>query len=219
MKELETSDINPTMLASQTFQSILQHIQTSNLNFQVQISPFSAVISLKKSLVKDKSGAFLLPPTPPPCPPSTALSDIATLTSKNIQLENDLKTSKRNYEDAVEDCEDVHRRMKDLQNQYQAKENKVEVKDAIHKELVEKKKVVEALNSEVEHLARENEGYRSELRNQHLKIQDLEISNKKLNEVSNKLHQELNNTKTKFKKDKTAILRAHSAEVKSWRLE
>jgi hypothetical protein len=39
---------------------------------------------------------------------------------------------------------------------------------------------VEALSSEVEHLARENEGHRSEIKNQHLKIQDLEISNKKL---------------------------------------
>ena len=207
------------MLASQTFDSILQHIQTSNLNFQVQISPFSAVISLKKSLVKDKSGIFLLPPTSQSCLPSTALSDIANLTSKNIQLEKDLKNSQRNYQDAVEDCEDVHKRLKVLQNQYEAEENKIEVKDATQKELFENRKTLEALKSEIEHLAKENYGYRSEIGSQHLKIQDLERSNIKLKQVSDQIHKELNNTRTKFKRDKTAILRAHRAEVKSWRLE
>ena len=41
------------MMASIAFDNILKEIQTSNLNFQLQVSPFSAQISLKKSLVKD----------------------------------------------------------------------------------------------------------------------------------------------------------------------
>ena len=44
-KEILTdSDINPTMLASRTFDKILQGITSSNLNFQLQLSPFSAQI-------------------------------------------------------------------------------------------------------------------------------------------------------------------------------
>ena len=54
------SDI--TMLAANTFNIILYQVQDSNLNYHLQISPFSAVISLKKSFVKDKAGCLILPP-------------------------------------------------------------------------------------------------------------------------------------------------------------
>ena len=49
------------MLASNTFDFILEQIKKSSLNFQIQLSPFSAYISLKKSLVTDKSGVPQLP--------------------------------------------------------------------------------------------------------------------------------------------------------------
>ena len=50
------SDRNSTMIAENTFPNIIQQDQSSNLNFQLQLSPFSAMISLKKTPVKDKSG-------------------------------------------------------------------------------------------------------------------------------------------------------------------
>ena len=49
------------MIAENTFDYILSQVQNSSLNFQLQLSPFSAYISLKKSLVKDKLGKPLLP--------------------------------------------------------------------------------------------------------------------------------------------------------------
>ena len=58
-KEILSSDA--TMAASIAFNKILQQVQSSSLNFHLQLSPFSAVISLKKSLVKDKAGCYLLP--------------------------------------------------------------------------------------------------------------------------------------------------------------
>ena len=48
------SDLN--MAASKAFDHVLQQVTSSSLNFQLQLSPFSAVISLKKSFVKDKDG-------------------------------------------------------------------------------------------------------------------------------------------------------------------
>ena len=51
------------MLASTVFQNILDQVQASNLNFQLVVSPFSAQISLKKSLAKDQAGNLLLPST------------------------------------------------------------------------------------------------------------------------------------------------------------
>ena len=61
MDENSVSDCDPTMLAKQVFNDILEGIQMSNLNYQLQLTPFSALVSLKKSFVKDKSGKFLFP--------------------------------------------------------------------------------------------------------------------------------------------------------------
>ena len=56
------SDFNPTMAACDAFEKVLNCVKTSNLNFCLQLSPFSANISIKKTLVKDKSGFYLSPP-------------------------------------------------------------------------------------------------------------------------------------------------------------
>ena len=42
------------MAASEMFDIIISQILRSSLNFRLQVSPYSAVISLKKSLVKDQ---------------------------------------------------------------------------------------------------------------------------------------------------------------------
>ena len=84
IEQINSSDLNPTMLAGKMFENILHQIQTSNLNFNLQLSPFSALISLKKTLVKDKTGTPLLPP---PCPPAKNESeDIVALAGKNALL-------------------------------------------------------------------------------------------------------------------------------------
>ena len=56
-----TSDFDHTMLASRTFDNIVNMIQNSCLNFQIQLSPFAANISLKKSLIKDRTGSYVFP--------------------------------------------------------------------------------------------------------------------------------------------------------------
>ena len=49
------------MLASKKFDGILREIQASHLNFSIQLTPFSALISIRKSFVTDRSGAVILP--------------------------------------------------------------------------------------------------------------------------------------------------------------
>ena len=67
VENIDNSDYHSTtMLASRTFNEILQEIRSSNLNFQLQESPFSAQISLKKSLVKEKDDSIRLPLTVSP---------------------------------------------------------------------------------------------------------------------------------------------------------
>ena len=97
--ELITSDyINPTMLASQNFNSILEQVQSSCLNFQIQVSPFSAIIHLKKSFIKDKSGKLLLPRDR-----SVPCENVKALVDKNIKLENDVVAITTLHEELVRD--------------------------------------------------------------------------------------------------------------------
>ena len=53
----QTVNSDDTMAASKMFDGILSQIQL--LNFRLQVFPFSAIMSLKKSLAENKSGAPL----------------------------------------------------------------------------------------------------------------------------------------------------------------
>ena len=53
--------MNATMAASKAFDKIIDCVKSSNLNFCLQLSPFSATISVKKTLIKDKAGFYLSP--------------------------------------------------------------------------------------------------------------------------------------------------------------
>ena len=111
MEEIISSELknNPTMLATESFNNILQQVQTSCLNFHLQISPFSAVISIKKSLIRDKSGDVMLPP------PTLCHAPNQELVDKNHQLETDLININKKYEDAINDCVKANQSIKSLE--------------------------------------------------------------------------------------------------------
>ena len=81
--ELPNGDSDLTMLAENVFDDILDRIKNSRLNFHLQISPFSAYISLKKSLQKDRSGAVLVP--------SIDCNEVKKLSSENMILKSALE--------------------------------------------------------------------------------------------------------------------------------
>ena len=60
MKQL--SDLK--MAVDATFSSILNKIQLSNLNFTIQVTPYAAYITLKKSTLKDHDGFYAVPSPP-----------------------------------------------------------------------------------------------------------------------------------------------------------
>ena len=77
------------MSINNTFGSILNEIQLSNLNFSLQVTPFTAYITLKKSVQKDVNG---VPATP--SPPLLYLLQQAQQVILQLQGENSkLKTS------------------------------------------------------------------------------------------------------------------------------
>ena len=113
METVINSDKEATMLASLEFHDILNRIQSSSLNFQVQITPFSAQILLKKTLQKDKTGAFLLSS----CMPSIVSKDIEQSAVKNQKLEQDIYDLTKKHEELVETLKNSvneNRRLKDI---------------------------------------------------------------------------------------------------------
>ena len=93
------------MLATTSFDHVINEIQRSGLNFQLQISPFSALISLRKSLIKDVSGKPLIPSRIKPEPESSDFTSeqFKALVSKNIELEKELKFLTTKYQEVTKD--------------------------------------------------------------------------------------------------------------------
>ena len=130
------SDSSPTMVADKQFNNILKQVQNSGLNFQLQVSPFGALISLKKSLVKDKKGNFIVPSTSSISETLYNNEDVAALASKNVMLENKLNALENDYSRAVNDCAAAQKAVEafthendcriDLENEIEVLKNKID---------------------------------------------------------------------------------------------
>ena len=85
------------MAAKRSFDSILEQVQASNLNFQLQVSPFSATI------IKDKFGNLLLPP----CPMFSKHEDskfqdtLLGLEKENYSFKQELQISKNSSQEII----------------------------------------------------------------------------------------------------------------------
>ena len=201
MARNKTSDTDSTMLASETFDRILSIVQHSNLNFSLQVSPFSAHISLKKSLVQDRSGSFRFPPEP-----STDNKNfkevIAALVAENNKLENAVKSLGHDLVAAREDCEVANNRIKFLEDQLEENalkrktENEIDKKDMEKKEtkirnlevhvckLEEEKKSLEIeLHHNKEDISKQNDEKARDISNLEKKLEELENENMKLKDV------------------------------------
>ena len=110
-KITDSATTDPTMAASIAFNNILEHIRGSNLNFKMHLSPFSANISLKNSLIKNKSGAQPLPPTT-----LYTLSDV-----KTENMDNMITTHKK----LKEDPSALQSKFEDVLAKYEAAQNEV----------------------------------------------------------------------------------------------
>ena len=206
------SDLNPTMVASRTFDNILYQIQSSNLNFQLQISPFSANISLKRSPVKDRSGY-------PICPPVTSTSSLSNtsadavikfLESKILELESSLESLSCAHKLAVRDSEAANQKVKLLAANHSVK---LECNEIVLKDLENQNFLVESLwvNSE------ENKAVLNITKNQSEEIQDSVRSIKHAKEAADRLNKKLCNTKKRFEKEKVDIIKWYKAEIKGWK--
>ena len=80
--KINNSEIDFSKMATLYFYCIIENVKRSCLNLQIQLSPFSAIISIKKSFVKEQTGAVV---------PPTSLSDrnqeFESLHSQKVELE------------------------------------------------------------------------------------------------------------------------------------
>ena len=197
-------------MASRIFNDILNNIQSSKLNFCLQLSPYSANISLKKTFLTDRSGNVLLPDNACTAKPSSD-DNIAALVSKNLKLEEENSALRKDLENSIDDCREARNQLENLVEKELVKE--VKLKEAIKQENFEFE------NSKVKELEEEIKILENKIDEHMDEIKSLQHANNLVREISNKVNKELNETKLKAKEEKAAILKEHKAEVKSWKRE
>ena len=193
------SELNPTMAAHRTFDSILQQIQFSNLNFPIQLTPFAANISLKKTPVRDKSGIPLPVDVKTTSCDVSAASDVTAHRSEYVKLEKELSTLKQKY------SEQLDRQLENIQALAQENQELLSSRDLA--------------NETIANLVQENKLLKYTIEGQDVEIKELETANKTKKEISDKLNKNLNDLKVKYNKEKIELSKKHKAEVKHWRKE
>jgi seryl-tRNA synthetase len=136
---------------SDSFENILEQVKNSNLNFKLELSPFSAVICLKKSLVKDKFGQNLqATPTIP----------------KNLNLENAYQLLKSAFENAL----DVNNKLKTELEHHKSTLKKEDTDKVSDFELLKIKydyleKELNVKNHQIQEIIVQNKNYKIEIKN------------------------------------------------------
>ena len=108
----------PTMSTSEIFESLLDSIKSSSLNFHIQQTPFAALISIKKSIIKDKFGNQLKPSNSVRSKSDSCLeTENHSLCGKIFQLETLVNSIQSELEEAVSDNETAHKTIKHLETE------------------------------------------------------------------------------------------------------
>ena len=114
------------MAVNNTFSSIVNEIQLSYLNFCIQMTPFAAYITLKKSAQKDLSGNQVLPSPPLLFHLQDAQQNVLRLQEENSQLKAANEALKKDYNDLGLENECLLNSKKEANNTITILENKLD---------------------------------------------------------------------------------------------
>ena len=117
------------MAASISFSSILNEIQLSNLIFKIELSPFSAVITLKKTPIKLSNGVSAIPSLPSSFLLQRVQQDNFKLSQKLSNLSLEFENLKSEKWTAVEECEKLQDTIEDLNHELDLYKVKTEVEE------------------------------------------------------------------------------------------
>ena len=199
------SEIDSTMAASKAFDKILDCVKTSNLNFCLQLSPFSANISLKKSLIKNKAGFYLNPPVDTDL--SLLKEEKNVLAKKVIDLENIVADLKFRLEESQTECEQAHDIIQKLENELNIKQEVKKSKSANEK----------ALNNWLEEQTLEINILKEEKLQFENQIVDLQTRLQSSQSAVKKLNKEVNENRINHEKNIRLTVNDLKSELKSWK--
>ena len=183
--------------ASETFDKIIDCVKTSNLNFCMHLSPFSANISLKKTFIKDRAGVYLSAPI---------ISD-SSLQQKVNNFETVIDDLNMRLEKAQKEREQAYETVRILENKLEIKKEKIETDKTDLEDLYNEKKLLQENVVSLETVLKERDE----------KIDGLERRFKNSECVVDKLNKVVNSNKSKHEKETKMIIKKFKNEIKSWK--
>ena len=160
---INSEDLNITMDARASFQNILEQITTSNLNFKLELSPFTANICLKNSFIKNKSGQILKP-----SPIDANLqSENGTLHQKLHQLELSYQILQHNYTIALnysEETQKVNHQLKTELDRLQLVLNKEDTDEAFNVKYESVQNELAIMENKIRDISDQNRSYKTEVK-------------------------------------------------------
>ena len=224
MNQTKSSSSDLKMATSFAFEQLLDQIKCSNLNYHLQQSPFAAIISLKKSLIKDMNGVPLPPylpvhvptvPVPPARHCQVTESKYSNLEEQIMKLEKANKYLESAYEEAVLDGEQANKNISTLEEQLEILKTKLgDVKiDNLKVELRSISLKYEKSKQEVCELKTENENLKKSIAFQSTQ---LKAANRDLKDAEKLKNQNVKTLETEMKHLKEFKIRhdIEKAEVK-----
>ena len=200
----QTSDTDLEMAVSAAFSSILNEIQLSNLNFKIEMTPFAAIVILKKSVLRDKNGYTAIP-----SPPILSLLQQSQLVISILRDENaQLKASiEKNEEDAGESIK-VRGELKvkleevncELGESVDRTNNVLKEAEIMAKKLARKDDQIATLESATRNLTIEAEHLKSDIKLANKSAKALEKEVARLNVKNDNLLQTVKNNRLKIRR-------------------
>ena len=209
------------MTASQAFDNLLGKVQASHLNFKIELSPFSAVIHVKKSFIKNRFGQAVVPVVEGP------LEAQGVHDKKVVELEKENDMLKVKIEEKVKEAENCHGMVYKLEKEIKTKEN---ILNCLKKEMKEKEIYLQNLVVENRDLKADKKSISSELHNIKFKLMgqyenakhdgevhdDLKNENDKLKIKSNEIESELDlkTQENRELRDSLNVLESENSKLK-----
>ena len=110
------ADSELTMAIDSTFNSIINEIQLSNLNFMINVTPYAAYITLKKSTLVDLNGAHALPSPPLLRVLQKSLEEKSAADDIIQNLKTDLMTCEKRCQELVNEKNTLYERLALVKN-------------------------------------------------------------------------------------------------------
>ena len=192
------------MAANTTFSSILNEIQLSNLNFTIQMTPYAAYITLKKTVQKDMNGTLATPAPPLLFLLRQAQEQAFRLQNENSQLRSATENLEIKYDGTrkenvrlIEAVEEMKKAVADLnvtKSILLSKIDKLEADSARNR--------AEKIESEVK-LKENKKQHVSDLKESQAQVKDLKNAIKTKEKENYDLNRTLDNARSTIKSYKT----------------